>query len=294
VRYLAPHSVDADHLLDRWAVRLGGLRRAIEMAIETLGLLLHVPPLPKLRPPPADWGRHAQASTAGGCDPKVIERVRALLAKAESTSFPEEAEAFTAKAQELITRHAIDRTLLGGHGPEADAVGRRVLIDDPYGAAKMNLLAEIAAANRCRSVWSAELGFGTVFGAPADLDAVEILFASLLTQAAAAMTSRAGAARYRTRSFRQSFLVAFAHRIGERLRAATDRAVDEAVDAHGDRFLPVLVAGEEAAESACRAAFPHLRRRTVSAADAAGFAAGRLAADLAHIGPWGQLDAEAS
>lgn len=117
VRYLAPHSVDADHLLDRWAVRLGGLRRAIETAIETLGLLLHVPPLPNLRPPPADWGRHAQASTAGGCDPKVIERVRALLAKAESTSFPEEAEAFTAKAQELITRHAIDRTLLGGHGP---------------------------------------------------------------------------------------------------------------------------------------------------------------------------------
>ena len=42
-------------------------------------------------------------------DEKKLSRVRALLAKAESSSFPEEAEALSAKAQELMTRHALDR-----------------------------------------------------------------------------------------------------------------------------------------------------------------------------------------
>jgi hypothetical protein len=38
--------------------------------------------------------------------------VRALLAKAESTTYPEEADALTAKAQELMARHSIDRAML--------------------------------------------------------------------------------------------------------------------------------------------------------------------------------------
>ena len=50
----------------------------------------------------------ARARRPQGADPKITERVRALLAKAESTTFPDEAEAFTAKAQELIAQHAID------------------------------------------------------------------------------------------------------------------------------------------------------------------------------------------
>lgn len=39
---------------------------------------------------------------------KMLERVRALLAKAASTNFPEEAEAFQAKADELMTKYAIE------------------------------------------------------------------------------------------------------------------------------------------------------------------------------------------
>ena len=41
----------------------------------------------------------------------VLDKVRALLAKAESTTFDAEAEAFTAKAQELMARHRIDRAV---------------------------------------------------------------------------------------------------------------------------------------------------------------------------------------
>jgi hypothetical protein len=274
-----------------WLDLLGDRRRVVAVAAETFGLLVHLPRLTQLRPPPGAGWRHRAAPTGSGCDPKVLARVRALLATAESTSFPEEAEAFTAKAQELITRHAVDRTLLADADPEPSVVGRRVLIDDPYAGAKSMLLGEIAGANRSRSVWSVDLGFSTIFGAPADLEVVEILFASLLTQASAAMTARSRAGGQRVRSFRQSFLAAFAQRIGERLRAAVDHAVDEAVSDHGDRFLPVLVAADAAAESASRAAFPGQVHRSVSATNAAGWVAGRACADLAELTPWDRLQA---
>ena len=48
-------------------------------------------------------GQHIAPDSARP-DEKVLGRVRALLAKAESTTFPEEAEALTAKAQELMAR----------------------------------------------------------------------------------------------------------------------------------------------------------------------------------------------
>lgn len=264
--------------------------------MEVLAELLHLPRLAKLAPPPSAWGRERRRSRSGaGSNPKVTERVRALLAKAESTTFPAEAEALTAKAQELIARHAIDRAVLedgAGGGAAPGVVGRRVLIDDPYAPSKATLLGAIARANRCQAVWSSELGFSTVFGHPGDLDSVELLHNSLLTQATAAMLAAgtAGAHR-RTRSFRGSFLLSFAHRIGERLRAAAAGAVKDAREEHGDRLLPVLVAQEEAVQQARDEAFPNLRRHKVTTVDPAGRAAGRAAADMAQLGPSGQLRA---
>src|SRR5205823_6695559 len=128
------------------------------------------------------------------------------------------------------------------HGPS----GRRLGIDDPYAGPKSLLLAVVADANRCRAVWSADFGVSTLFGADDDLDIVEVLFTSLLCQATAAMaaagSARAGAIgrRARSRSFRQSFLVAYATRVGARLRQATAAATDEAAEVHGaERLLPV-------------------------------------------------------
>ncbi len=94
------------------------------------------------------------------------------------------------------------------------------------------VLQTVAKANRCRTIWHKELGMSTVFGFMADLDAVELLFTSLLVQANAAML-RAGAkrdahGRSRTRAFRQSLLLAYATRIGERLSQATEHAVARA------------------------------------------------------------------
>jgi hypothetical protein len=282
----APGGAFLDHVAGRRTDRI----EAVLLVIEVLALLACLPSLPKLRP---------AERTRAGVDGRMLERVRALLAKAESTTFPEEAEALSAKAQELMARHAIDRALLeatagagtggaGGaaHGPS----GRRLAIDDPYAGPKSLLLAVVADANRCRAVWSSDVGLSTFFGADDDLDIVELLFTSLLCQATAAMAAagsdRAGpqGRRARSKSFRHSFLVAYATRIGARLREATDTATGEAAEVHGaERLLPVLAARTAAADAAAEAAFPHVTNKRFSVNDAAGWAAGAAAADLASL-----------
>ncbi|MXQ68171.1 DUF2786 domain-containing protein [Actinomadura rayongensis] len=237
-------------------------------------------------------GGPGAGGSPGGIDPeverRVLGRVRALLAKAESTAFPAEAEALSARAQELMTRYSLDRALLAGAVPAAgDApVGRRIVVEGPYEGPKAVLLGVVAEANRCRAVWHRDLGLATVIGHPAELAAVEMLFTSLLVQATAAMThagTRGDApARTRIRSFRHSFLNAYAARVGERLRAAADNAAGHA----GPRtdLVPALAARDAAVDRTVDALFPGLvrgRARTVS--NAAGWAAGRAAADLAGL-----------
>jgi uncharacterized protein DUF2786 len=281
----------------RWAVAGQGAERpaAIRTVIETLSLLGRLPSVPKLGPAPGDAGVGTGAGTGSGAahpgrvgvDPRILHRVRSLLAKAESTTFPDEAEALTAKAQELMARHAIDVVVLDagrpGGGPQVG--GRRVAVDDPYAGPKAMLLEAISAANRCRSVWSKGFGYATVFGTEGDLDAVELLYTSLLVQAARAMLAEGdgpGRASGRTRSFRQSFLVAFATRIGTRLREAVDAATEAYAD-HHDTLLPVLADRREAAEAACDETFPRVRSTSVSANDWWGWQAGNDAAEAAQL-----------
>lgn len=195
-------------------------------ALELYRLLLRLPTLEPLDTHLSDvTSRHPAASQ----DSRMLMRIRALLAKAEATGFPEEAEALSAKAQELMARHSIDEALLAARTHAKDAPGAcRIGVEPPYETAKAVLLDAVAGTNRCRAVWNESLGFSTVVGFEPDLEAVELLYTSLLVQATAAMTKaeaaqRAGG-RKRTKSFRQSFLAAYAHRIGDRLATAAEGA----------------------------------------------------------------------
>jgi hypothetical protein len=282
-----------DHYFQAWGER-EKIDRAevVDCAVELLCLLDRLPKIPTLCPPPgtARRGSLAAANTSEwGGDQRMLDRVRALLAKAESTGFPEEAEAFTAKAQELMARHSIDYALLSAKaGSREEPTGRRMGIDNPYEAPKMLLLGAVAGANRCRSVWSKEFGFATIFGYATDLDAVELLYTSLLVQATTAIV-HAGSQRDRygrssTRSFRQSFLTAYAHRIGERLRFATQQANQEATQHTGqENLLPVLVARDDAVRTAFETMFPGLNTMSVAVNNAAGWASGLATADRASL-----------
>ncbi|TMR00690.1 DUF2786 domain-containing protein [Actinomadura soli] len=286
---------DDDEHPGAWCEREGVDHAAyVAAALELVHLLEYLPRLPRMGPPPgtssaADApGRPTPSASAASREvgQRTLGRVRALLAKAESTEFPEEAEALSARAQELMARHSIDHALLAAEtGDTGGPAGRRIPVDNPYDAPKAVLLTVVAEANRCRAVWHRELGFATVLGFPADLAAVEMLFTSLLVQATAAMVHagprRDARGRSRTRSFRHAFLNAYAARIGERLREAANRA---AAGAGGKDLLPVLAARDRAVDHAVDTMFPNLAKgRAGSVSNYEGWVAGRAAADLATL-----------
>lgn len=265
----------------------------VRSALEVATCLATLPPIAPLLDPPGTRNRVGDRLPHG--DAKMLAKVRSLLAKAESTEFDEEAEALTAKAQELISRHALEQLL--DHQDQPQAMGaRRVWIDAPYVFAKALLVAAVAEANRCRSVISEELGFCTVLGNDSDLASVDVLVTSLLVQASTAMrrhgrqVDRTGTSR--TRSFRQSFLVAYAGRIRERLHTASDEAIHDT--GRAGELVPVLHRQAEQVDAAVGQMFPHLVTRGAAIGNAQGWAAGRAAADLAQLDTDQQITTAAS
>lgn len=261
-----------------------------------LALLLALESLPPV-PPPA-------SRPPGGIDGGVLAKVRALLAKAESTTFAAEAEVLTAKAEELMARHAIDHALLafGTAGDSAagdsaagdSAAGdgaitsARVLLAEPYLKARFSLLSAVASANRCKALLWQGLGIAVVFGHAADLEAVQLLHTSLSMQSAAALAAAERPEGARTKSgvaaYRRAFLFSFARRVEERLRASSAAAVAAAEEEHGPGVLPALAARGAAVEAAIAAWAPRLRSMRSQVSDPAGWAAGERAGSSATLG----------
>lgn len=281
--------------LDAWGPRAPGRSTDVEGLAATLWLAGTLAGLPSLPPmvAPTDAPRGARRTRAAErtVDPeraRKLATVRALLAKAESSAFDEEAEAFSAKAQELISRYALEQILEaapGAAGAAADPVARRIWIDAPYVLAKAQLIHEVAQANRCRAVLSEPPGVSTVVGLDRDIDAVELLVTSLLVQGNAAMRRHGqtvdlrGASR--TRSFRQSFLTSYAVHIGQRLRRSAEQALHDTGEE--GRLLPVLRSQEETVVAAFEALVPDTIQKSSTVSNGAGWVAGQVAADLAVL-----------
>ena len=166
-----------------------------------------------------------------------LDRIRKLLAKAERAGTPDEAEIYTAKAVELMVRHGVDEAVLaagrGSGPPDADPIGGvRIAVDDPYSAGKARLLGWTASALRCRWVMhdarGGRVAAVTVFGHRSDRERVELLYTSLLLQAARQLTAlRPPDPTESVAAYRRSWLYGFAARVHERLRAAEEVAVSE-------------------------------------------------------------------
>ncbi|MEO8692973.1 MAG: DUF2786 domain-containing protein [Acidimicrobiales bacterium] len=280
--------------LPRWMndERLGRAD-AVAVMVDVVANLNYLPPLDPILPSPGSADRPADvvgqwAALTGETNP-ALERIRNLLAKAESTTFEPEAMAFTAKAQELMTRYAVDVAMVQGNGAPRDRpVAVRLPLDSPYVDAKSRLLHTVAAATRCRSVFHPMVALATVVGFPADIAAVELLFTSLLVQAQTAMTDAASRApagsRPRSRLFRSSFLEGYTYRIGARLREINDAVYAEVESQQGSAFLPVLASRSAAVDDFITDRFGKLtHRRRRGDYDAAGWTSGKVAADNARL-----------
>lgn len=248
--------------------------------------------LPELSPPPSRWSNrtpsHRRPATPHRADTRALGRIRGLLAKAESTEFPDEAEALSAKAQELMTRYAVDEAVLSSdHGERLVelVVARRVHLENPYPEAKLRLLDAVGSVNDVRVIYLESLAIATVVGLPFDLDLVELMFTSLLVQASRAMAAagRAGDRGTRTPSFRRSFLLSYAQRIRERLTEARDVTTEEEANSRGADLVPVMKERRNAVDEAFGRLFPETYSIQTRTTNARGWHAGRLAAEHADL-----------
>ncbi|GAA2264220.1 DUF2786 domain-containing protein [Glycomyces scopariae] len=296
-------------LSDRWNVHREELAAAVQFAgvaeaaagegrwdrivlwaavLEALEFIGALPKIPRVEPLP---GTPLIAHALGVAESsREYQKIRALLAKAESTDSDAEAEAFTAKAQELIARHSINEALLAESGEaKREPEALRVVVERPYEQPKSELIAQIADANHCRSVYWPDGGFTTLIGDRADLRSVELLYHSLLVQATSAM-SRVGSAsakrggKSQTRSFRQSFLASFAMRIGERLRESADDTAREVAEETGTDLVPVMRERDQRVDARTEELFPRLKfGRSTRITNYEGHVAGLAAADAARL-----------
>lgn len=242
---------------------------------------------------------HDAAGTDGG--DRRLATIRSLLAKAESTEYPEEAEAFFAKASELISRWAIDEAVLWA---SADASQRespdelQIVVHAPYMAQKAVLVSAVASAHDCRAVRlvggpGSSTEVISVIGFPSELRWVETLATSLLVQLTSAMlaASPSGRSASATASWRRSFIAGFAEEVDRRLRhdreqaqrAEDARSAGDGAptgDASGTPASVALVLADRRAEvdDAFRGRHPHVRSSWASSGSShAGRDAGRRA-----------------
>lgn len=127
---------------------------------------------------------------------KMMEKVRALLAKADATTFPAEAETFRAKADELMSAYSIERWQVDQleAGRNAREVPVRRDFDRQWrGSRFREQLFDMfeALALHCRCVVGYRGSYGKsipVYGLDSDLDYLDVLFTSLMLEVAKNMS----------------------------------------------------------------------------------------------------------
>lgn len=242
-------------------------------------------------------------ATAAPPADKMMERIRALLAKAEAFGVTEaEAEAYTAKAAGLMARHGIERHMLAAtqalHAKDMQPKSSTRRIDAPFPHQKKDMLVWVSDAMRLhpvihrdppppelrgkyRKVLSVEL-----FGAPADIDRCFMLYNSLLAQATRLIRDELGAGR--GSAYKQSWLNGFAVRVSERVAEAEQTAIrrydDQAVLTPGGKTAAVVLKEWDDVVVGYRAQrYPNLVAGRPRSSSGNGFGAGYAAAGKADI-----------
>ena len=186
-----------------------------------------------------------------------IDRIAALLAKAERTDNAEEADAYLMKAQTLATAASIDLAMARSRTAKKEQREqpemRTVIIGEKGKRANRHLISLFIAVSQANDVKvdiASDSTFVIAYGMPSDLDVVNALFSSLAVQmTAAAQTwlavgpwrretyvavvkeggrSRQVLKQHTAQTARVAFYQAFVPRIQERLTQAREAATEQA------------------------------------------------------------------
>ena len=226
------------------------------------------------------------ASTSTEPSAGLLDKVRKLLAMAEGSANPNEADAFSRKAAELIAAHRIDpERLRQADRHDQLQVREYELGRGAYVRGRLALLQAVAEAHGGRVVFEARQ-HGTVAyvaGFRSDLDAVEVLHASLHAQVASRMAAERRSTAAATQRWRRSFLFGYADQIHQMLQHTVHEA---STNLHpSSAAVPALRARERRVDEYSRQQFGrvHAARRP-KAATATGWNAGAQAARNADVG----------
>lgn len=236
-------------------------------------------------------------------DSDLLRKIQSLLSKAEGTDNEHEAEAFFAKARELMLRNSIDEmTIRAGLAARGQAE-KPVLVDFMFSRSDSNavglahLLNQVSRAFGVRMVkysnrrgsnlnrpgngsltasqWSALVGFAS------DIEQVKAMYLSLVIQdqrfARSAWKQLLGGGSGESK-FRTGHLVGFASRVGERLQEQKGKVETETSS------TALVVTKDREVGDALGEFFPHLGHARRHRVDWTGNMAGSVNGNRADIG----------
>jgi hypothetical protein len=181
------------------------------------------------------------------------DKIAKLLAKAESTT-PQEADALIAKAQELMTKYAIDMALVdalrAGKERREEIIEAIVEYAGTYRMATWRLAHTVATANNCRTMLADDtrerVSHLHVIGFESDVERVRMLDASLQIQMARALNAWAPEnTQYldRNQKFaaRRQFMFSFTQGVKEKLSTGSAAGERAAKKEHGSTSVELVL-----------------------------------------------------
>lgn len=221
-----------------------------------------------------------------------VDKVRKLLAKAESTTSQAEADALFAKASDLITRWRIEDAELAasGRGPANDFVQHVIPLGSYSPVADMLAIKYVVEALGIHTAFTpyspGRPATAHLYGWQSDVDKALMLWSAVSLQLVSSMKAEerrlktARLSRGDLRTWRQSFKRGYSYRVRERLLESARLAKGEATPTGG---ALVLASRDDEA----RRLFEEqtgTSRRTSMKSNAHGLAVGRIAAERADLG----------
>ena len=186
----------------------------------------------------------------------MLDKVRKLLAKAESVAGTPEADVFTAKAFELMSKYGIEEAEARqrrGEGP-APIDRSEFHLRGSYVKQQRTLLHNLAITLRCDTIGMSN-NMLYAYGTAADRERLTVLFSALLPQMLAGSKKQIRGRASATTVARRSYMLGFISAVCDRLRGAEADAAAEA-----DRETALVLLDDYArAQAALRSDFPRTR-----------------------------------
>lgn len=221
----------------------------------------------------------------------VTEKVAKLLAKAQATDFAEEAEAFMAKAQALMTEHGITRAMAesAGQVQQDEITSKMIRFDAPYANGKMMMAYQMAVKvfglKGVRVSNSRNHSTIHFFGTKTNLDNFETMLATAQVHMTQEMLKAPIPPGVHGKTFRSAFLDGYGSKISAILldakRVARKATEETATSDEVKGVSLVLVSEAERVKDAVKEAYPSTHTSRTYRSTSYGSGAGRNAGSTA-------------